>query len=138
MVSATHSDLELKLSSLCRLSFCGVLGAAFYMFIGTNWWWLIILRNVKSFIISWFWVENFWPNVENFLVVLSKLHSWCPWEHFSTFWKTCVFHITLGRSTRKNSALCRKILVGVAKTVFHVSQKHFEGKCFPAKNYESF
>ena len=71
-------------------------------------------------------------------MVLSKLLSWCQWNHFLTFWKTCVFHFAFGRSTRKNSALCREIFVGVAKTAFHVSQKHFEDKCLLAKNYVSF
>ena len=38
----------------------------------------------------------------------------------------------------KKFGFMSKILLGVAKTAFHVSQEHFEEKCFPAKNYESF
>ena len=103
------------------------------MFIGTIWWRLIILRNVKSFIISWFWVENFWPNVENFLVVLSKQHSWCPWEHFLIYWKTCVFHITFGRTTRKNSALCRKFYSGLPKLLSMFHRNISKKSAFPQK-----
>ena len=42
--------------------------------------------------------------------------------------------MAFGRSTRKNSALCRKIFVGVAKTAFYVSQERLVEKCFPEKN----
>ena len=59
-------------------------------------------------------------------------------ETFFNFLRIWCYSYRVRTLSEKHSALSRKNFSGVAKTSFHVSQKHFEEKCFPAKKMSLF
>ena len=121
-------------SVCCWVFFCGVFKAAFHR------------NNLKFFfeklklffIILDFELKNFGHLLENFFGGVVKTALFVSLGTFYIFLKRLCFSCHARMLIDKNSAFCREIFGGAAKTSFVFPWEHFGGKHFPKKFREFF